>query len=90
MKKSIITLVFTAFVVLAFAQKQLPDINLKTLEGKPINAKQLAQKGKITVISFWATWCAPCVKELPLLEKLNAENRESIKITLINLDFAIL
>ncbi len=42
----------------------------------------------IQVINFWATWCAPCVKELPLFEKLNAENRESIKITLINLDFA--
>ena len=42
----------------------------------------------IQVINFWATWCAPCVKELPLFEKLNAENNESIKITLINLDFA--
>ncbi|MEO7989031.1 MAG: TlpA disulfide reductase family protein [Chryseolinea sp.] len=42
----------------------------------------------IQVINFWATWCAPCVKELPLFEKLNAENSESIKITLINLDFA--
>ena len=42
----------------------------------------------IQVINFWATWCAPCVKELPLFEKMNAENNESIKITLINLDFA--
>ncbi len=64
MKKGIISLVFAAVSVLAYAQKQLPDINLKTLEGKPINAKQLAQKDKITIISFWATWCAPCQKEL--------------------------
>ena len=42
----------------------------------------------IQIINFWATWCAPCVKELPLFEKLNAERGESIKITLINLDFA--
>ncbi len=42
----------------------------------------------IQVINFWATWCAPCVKELPLFEKLNAQNRENIKITLVNLDFA--
>ena len=41
----------------------------------------------IQVINFWATWCGPCVKELPLFEKLNGENK-SIKITLINLDFA--
>ena len=64
MKKEIITLIFTIITVLMFAQKQLPDINLKTLEGKPINARQLAQKDKITIISFWATWCAPCQKEL--------------------------
>lgn len=43
---------------------------------------------QVQVINFWATWCAPCVKELPLFEKLNAENRPNIKITLISLDFA--
>ena len=64
MKKSIFSLLLSTFAVCAFAQKQLPDLNLKTLEGKPINAKQLAQKDKITVISFWATWCGPCQKEL--------------------------
>lgn len=64
MKKGIIVLVCALVSVCAFAQKQLPDLNLKTLEGKPINAKQLAQKDKITIISFWATWCAPCQKEL--------------------------
>lgn len=47
-----------------------------------------SSSSSIQVINFWATWCAPCVKELPLFEKLNAENKESIKITLINLDFA--
>lgn len=42
---------------------------------------------KIQVINFWATWCAPCVKELPLFEKLNAD-KKNVKVTLINLDFA--
>lgn len=42
---------------------------------------------KIQVINFWATWCAPCVKELPLFEKLNADKND-VKVTLINLDFA--
>ena len=42
----------------------------------------------IQVINFWATWCGPCVKELPLFEKLHKENKEGIKVTLINLDFA--
>lgn len=43
--------------------------------------------GQIQVINFWATWCAPCIKELPLLEKLNADNVHNAKITLINLDY---
>jgi len=47
-----------------------------------------AKTDQVQVINFWATWCAPCVKELPLLEKLNAANDPAVKVTLINLDFA--
>ena len=43
---------------------------------------------EIQVINFWATWCAPCVKELPLLEKINEQGNENVKITLISLDYA--
>lgn len=44
-----------------------------------------APSDKIKVINFWATWCAPCVKELPLFEKLNAE-RKDVKVTLVSMD----
>lgn len=47
-----------------------------------------AKSGEIQVINFWATWCAPCVKELPLFEKLTNESRPGVKITLVSLDFA--
>lgn len=40
----------------------------------------------VYVVNFWATWCAPCVKELPHFEKLNAENK-AIKVVLVSLDF---
>lgn len=43
---------------------------------------------QIQVINFWAMWCAPCVKELPLLEKINAQKNLNAKITLVNLDYA--
>ncbi len=40
---------------------------------------------KILVFNFWATWCGPCIKELPMFEKLNREN-SNIKITLVSMD----
>jgi thiol-disulfide isomerase/thioredoxin len=40
---------------------------------------------QIKVINFWATWCAPCIKELPLFEKLTLD-RKDIKVTLVSMD----
>ncbi len=43
---------------------------------------------KIHVINFWATWCKPCVKELPVFEKLYAEyGNKNVEVILISLDF---
>lgn len=39
------------------------------------------------VVNFWATWCKPCIEELPYFEALQAENSESIKVILVSLDF---
>jgi len=75
-------LAFFLSAQVAFAQKAA-IIKFDGLQ-KILNTKT----GQIQVINFWATWCAPCVKELPLLEKFNTENNLNAKITLINLDFA--
>jgi peroxiredoxin len=64
MKKTLPLLAALLFTVAAFAQKTLPSANVKTLEGQTINVQELGKTGKITVISFWATWCSPCKKEL--------------------------
>lgn len=43
---------------------------------------------KIYVINFWATWCAPCVKELPYFEKLNENYKnKNVEVILVSLDF---
>ena len=52
--------------------------------------KPLLEKSNDTtyVINFWATWCAPCIKELPYFEKLNSEYADQkVKVILVNLDF---
>jgi thiol-disulfide isomerase/thioredoxin len=71
------------------AQKSLPDVAIKTLEGKSIKARDIQTKDKITVISFWATWCAPCKKELdaikPKYEKWQKDyNLDFIAISIDN------
>jgi thiol-disulfide isomerase/thioredoxin len=71
----------------------LPGIDVVGQKATVIKFDQLqkildSKSDKIQVINFWATWCAPCIKELPLLEKLNAANDLNAKITLINLDYA--
>ena len=50
---------------------RLPDFSLKDLTGKSIPIS--AWSGKSLVINFWATWCAPCRREIPLLKTLAAE-----------------
>jgi len=42
---------------------------------------------KVYVVNFWATWCAPCVKELPYFEKLNEEYPNQVEVILVSLDF---
>ncbi|AEH01588.1 alkyl hydroperoxide reductase/ Thiol specific antioxidant/ Mal allergen [Lacinutrix sp. 5H-3-7-4] len=44
--------------------------------------------GKIYVVNFWATWCAPCVKELPYFEDLNKTYKsKNVEVLLVSLDF---
>src|SRR5215203_4739110 len=50
---------------------------LQTIMNSPSN--------EVKVINFWATWCAPCIKELPLFEKLT-ESRSDVKVTLVSMD----
>jgi len=43
---------------------------------------------QVKVINFWATWCAPCIKELPYFEKAAQKYGEELEVHLISLDFA--
>jgi thiol-disulfide isomerase/thioredoxin len=46
------------------------------------------EKEKLLVVNFWATWCVPCVKELPAFEKLNAGYAEkNVRVVLVSIDY---
>jgi peroxiredoxin len=46
---------------------KIPSFSLTTLDGKPFSIDTL--KGKVVLVNFWATWCAPCLAEMPRIEK---------------------
>ena len=48
--------------------------------------KMIHEPGPVKVINFWATWCGPCVKELPNFERLSQENK-SVKVILVSMDY---
>jgi thiol-disulfide isomerase/thioredoxin len=63
---------------------ELPDFTFKDAAGHEVQLAQL--KGKPLLINLWATWCAPCIAELPALDRLAA--RGSIKVLTVSQDMA--
>lgn len=78
--KKILVLTFISVSFALCAQNKAEIIKLKQLQDHI-----QAPTDHIKVINFWATWCAPCVKEIPLFEKLDQE-REDVRVTLVSID----
>jgi len=75
-------------IVSVSAQKVIPATELKTLEGKKVNLSDYIEEGKVTIINFWATWCAPCKKELDALAPIYPEWEEKygVKFLAVTVD----
>ncbi len=61
-----------------------PDITMQTVDGKSVQLRDLLQ-GKFTYIDVWATWCGPCVKEIPHVEKMVEHFKGNDKVQFISI-----
>ena len=64
----------------ATPDKKFPSLQVKTLDGKAFDLA--AQRGKWAIVNFWATWCGPCLKEMPELSALDAMREHIVVVGL--------
>lgn len=72
------------------AQAQLPSVQLKDMDGNVVDTKTISNDGKPIIISFWATWCKPCIRELKAIHELypDWQDETGVKVIIVSTDQA--
>ena len=83
LKKFIFTCIISLFAYFSSSQKFVPEIGLKTLNGESIQSSQVINQDGFTIISFWATWCIPCINELDAINEVIFDWNEKENITVL-------
>jgi len=96
MKRVLLLLTLMIVASSAFPQgtitkaRQLPAIDIKNVQGNPFNTSKITNEGKPIIISFWATWCKPCIKELTTISDVypDWQKETGVKLYAISIDDA--
>ena len=88
MKKILFLITFSLFTLLSYSQ--LPNINLKDVNGNTKNLSKFSNNGNPIIISFWATWCKPCKAELNTIAEEYDDwvDETGVKLIAISIDDA--
>lgn len=85
MHRSVIALFFLGLVSISGGFK---PSEVKVVKFDALEHLMTRDTDKIEVINFWATWCKPCIKELPYFQELQEKLPDKVNVTLVSLDYA--
>ncbi len=72
------------------AQSDIPTVSIRTMEGQQFSTADISNDGKPIILSFWATWCKPCQRELDAFSEYYHEwqDETGVKIVAVSIDDA--
>ena len=96
MKKVILFALMIAFAAYGFSQEtgkkltKIPAIDVKNLDGEVFNTSEISNDGKPIIISFWALWCKPCIRELTTIADVYDDwiDETGVKLYAVSIDDA--
>lgn len=83
MKPIFTLLAILIFSTTSYSQNELPNVDLSSMEGNTETLRDITNKEGVTVISLWATWCVPCLKELDAINEIYTDWQDETKVELI-------
>jgi len=87
--RKLLALLFAALMSLTVSA-QLPSVNIKDTKGRTVNTARLSNNGKPFAISFFATWCKPCLRELRAIAEVypDWQDETGMKMYVVSIDDA--
>lgn len=80
----------TMFVMSSMLHAQLPNVTLQDVDGNTVQTASISNDGKPVIISFWATWCKPCLRELKAIHEVypDWQDETGVRMIIVSIDQA--